>query len=423
MTKSKFIKSFVERGYFHQCTDLEMLDTLFYENEPQQGGSGVTVYIGFDCTATSLHVGSLMQIMILRLLKKCGHKPVILLGGATTKIGDPSGKDESRPKISDEVIAGNMVGIKAAFNQFGLESEEFVNNDDWYKKFLLSIMDLSEHFSVNRMLTFDSVKLRLDREGHLSLKEFMYMVLQAYDFVELNNTHNCRVQIGGSDQWGNIVNGVELHRRLNVVSSVKGENSLFGLTTPLVTTSSGVKMGKTAAGAVWLAKEKLSTYDYWQFWRNTEDADVFKFLRMFTDIEEEEISRMEKEMQGADINKAKIILANEATKICHGEGAATEAEETARKVFEQGGVGDDLPTIEVKRAELEAGIAAPKIFQLSGLASSGGEAKRLIKGGGAKVNDVKVANDSQNITVADINPDGIIKLSAGKKKHALVKAV
>lgn len=437
MAKSKFLRLFKERGFFHQCTDEASLDALLLEGE--QSGQGVTAYIGFDCTATSLHVGNLMQVMILRLFKACGHNPIVLLGGATTKIGDPSGKDESRPVITDETIAQNMAGIRQNINQFGLESAKIVNNEDWLSgvKYIEFLRDYGRHFSVNRMLAFDSVKLRLEREHHLSFIEFNYMILQAYDFVELSRTHNCRLQIGGSDQWGNIVNGVELHRRSDATKTTSdnptkneslewaakyiSEKELFGLTTPLITTSSGAKMGKSVSGAVWLSPEKLSTYDYWQFWRNTEDADVFKFMRLFTDISVEEVARMEREMHGSAINQAKIILANAATEICHGPDAAKHAEETARKVFEQGGVGEDLPTVEISKAELEAGIPAFKILQMAGLAESGGKAKDLIKGGGAKVNDVKFESEAQLVNLADVNADGVIKLSSGKKKHALVK--
>ena len=481
MAKSQFLRIFKERGFFHQCTDEKGLDRLL-ASEP------VTAYIGFDCTATSLHVGSLMQIMVLRWLSRLGHKPIILLGGATTKIGDPSGKDESRPKITDETIAHNMAGIRKVFDQFGLESAQMVNNDDWYQGFLLSLMDLSEHFSVKKMLTFDSVKNRMEREeAPLSLKEFLYMVLQAYDFVELSMQHNCRLQIGGSDQWGNIVNGVELGRHFpseqrieeakkckeslenkypgivlegiwplrlkrlpggldgsqagNILAELSRESSnlnLFGLTTPLITTSSGAKMGKTADGAVWLSADKFSPYDYWQFWRNVDDKDVGRFLLLFTELEipgiggmlhfadistKDELFAALSQADGATINKAKIILAGEATKICHGEDAAKQAFETARKVFEQGGVGADLPTVEISKSELEAGIPAFKMLHMANLVDSGGEAKNLIKGGGAKINDIKISDIAQNINMAVFIADGIIKLSAGRKKHALIRAV
>lgn len=435
--KSKFLQSFESRGFFHQCTDAANLDGLLLEGE--QSGKGITAYIGFDCTANSLHVGNLMMIMVLRLFKQCGHNPIILLGGATTKIGDPSGKDESRPVITDETIAENMAGIGSVFKQFGLGGAKIVNNEDWLSgvKYIEFLRDYGRHFSVNKMLAFDSVKLRIEREQHLSFIEFNYMILQAYDFVELNKSYGCRLQIGGSDQWGNIVNGVELNRKYDAAQNlsdkpVKEESlewaltyinkkELFGLTTPLITTSSGAKMGKSVSGAVWLSAEKLSTYDYWQFWRNTEDADVFKFMRLFTDISVEEIAKLEREMQGAAINQAKIILANAATTICHGADAAAHAFETARKVFEQGGVGDDLPTVEISKAELEAGIGIVKILQTTGLAESGGAAKRLIQGGAVKVNDVKVESETQVINLADLNSEGIVKLSSSKKKHALVK--
>lgn len=420
MAKSEFLKIFKERGFFHQCTDENGLDKLLSE-EP------VTAYIGFDCTATSLHVGSLMQIMVLRWLQKLGHNPIVLIGGGTTKIGDPSFRDESRPLLDEAGVARNAEGIKKTlsqfidFNEVSVERSNsnkaiMVNNDDWLSglNYMNFLRDYGRHFSVNKMLSFDSVKLRLEREQHLSFLEFNYMILQAYDFVELSRKYNCRLQIGGSDQWGNIVNGVELGRRLHT-----GEE-IFGLTTPLITTSSGAKMGKTASGAVWLSSDMLSPYDYWQFWRNTEDKDVWKFMRLFTEISIDEIASMENEMQGAAINDAKIILANEATKICHGADAASHAYETAKKVFEQGGVGDDLPVVVIPQAELEAGIPTFKIFQTAGLAESGGDAKRLIKGGGAKVNDIKVESEAQVISISDLK-DGAIKLSAGKKKHALVK--
>ncbi len=436
MLKSDFLKIFKERGFFYQCTDEAGLDNLLCNHK-------VTAYIGFDCTAPSLHVGSLMQIMVLRWLKKLGHNPIILLGGATTKIGDPSGKDESRPSINDDIINTNLLEIKKVFEQFDLGELKIVNNNNWIGK--LSLMDLiqiAEHFSINRMLSFDSVKLRIERQQEMTLKEFNYMVIQAYDFVELYKLHGCRLQIGGSDQWGNIVNGVELQRRLSkksllsAIEGVKGKEthderikqeedfeknqSLFGLTTPLITTSSGAKMGKTAKGAIWLSKELLSENDYWQFWRNTEDKDVGRFLRLFTDLPVQEIEKLEK-FEGAEINQAKIILANEATKICHGGTAAKIAEESARKVFTQGSIGEGLHTITITDNELKAGIAAFKLLHMAGLAESGGDAKRLIKGGGARVNDIKIQDENEIINAQHLNNDGIIKLSVGKKKHALVK--
>ncbi len=438
MAKSEFLKIFKERGFFHQCTDEASLDHLL-------SAGPVVAYGGFDCTANSLHVGNLIQIMILKWLKNCGHKPIILLGGATTKIGDPSGKDESRPVITDEIIAANMAGIAENINQFGLKDALIVNNNDWIAKLsLMDMLQVARHFSVNRMLTFDSVKTRLERELDMSLLEFNYMVIQAYDFVELNKTHNCRLQIGGSDQWGNIVNGVELQRRLkkkeiiDISQGVKGkeahaqrlqkeqefeeEYSLFGLTTPLITTASGAKMGKSVSGAIWLSPTRLPPSDYWQFWRNTDDKDVGRFLRLFTLLPIAEIEKLEK-LHGAEINQAKIVLANEATKLCHGEVAANNAYAAARNVFEQNGVSADLPVLAISQAELVAGIAAFKILHMAGLADSGGEAKNLIKNGGAKINDIKINDISQLVRLEDLNADGVIKLAVGKKKHALVKVL
>lgn len=452
MAKSKFLKTFKERGFLHQCTDEGALDNILHKAE--KSGEGVPIYIGFDCTATSLHVGSLLQIMILRMLQECGHKPIVLLGGATTKIGDPSGKDESRPVLTDAAIEKNLAGIKSVIEKF-LDFEKkydakttkafFVNNEEWISKLsLMGMMEFAAHFSVNRMLTFDSVKMRLERDKEMSLLEFNYMIYQAIDFVELNKNYGCRLQIGGSDQWGNIVNGVDLQRRikkkliLDDMLGVKGKEaheerirrergfdekeSLFGLTTPLITTSSGAKMGKTADGAVWLSEEKVLASDYWQFWRNTEDADVGRFLRIFTELKIDEIEKLEA-LEGAAINEAKIILANEATKICHGDNAAKLAAETAKKVFEEGGAGDALPEFEIAKAELEAGIPAFKLFVHAELAESNKAAKRLVQGGGARINDEKVADEGQMVTADAVNSDGIIKLSAGKKKHALVRMV
>ncbi len=410
--QSEFIRSVVERGYLHQCTDIAALDTLAAEKT-------VTAYIGFDCTAPSLHAGSLVQIMMLRLMQKCGHKPIVLMGGGTTKVGDPSGKDESRKILDDDAIAANMAGIKNVFSKFltfgdGPTDAVMVNNDDWLQGlgYISFLRDIGPHFSINRMLGFDSVKLRLDREQNLSFLEFNYMILQAYDFLELSRRTDCVLQMGGSDQWGNIVSGVELGRRID-------QRDLFGLTTPLLTTSSGAKMGKTAAGAMWLNADMLSPYDYWQYWRNTEDADVGKFLRLFTDLSLDDIARLEK-LQGAELNDAKKILALEVTKLCHGEAAANEAAETARATFEEGGAGDALPRTDVPKSDLAAGIPAYEVFRRAGLAASNGEARRLIKGGGGRVNDVALSDETQPITTADINADGVIKLSAGKKRHALV---
>lgn len=420
MAKSEFLRIFNERGFFHQCTDEEGLNKLL-------STKGQRVYIGFDCTATSLHVGSLIQIMILRWLQKCGHKPIVLLGGGTTKVGDPSGKDETRKLQTGDAIQKNMDGIKSLIGKFikfgdGETDAILVNNDDWLGslKYIDFLRDIGSHFSVNRMLSFESVKMRLDREQNLSFLEFNYMLLQAYDFVKLYGEYGCRLQIGGSDQWGNIVNGIDLQRRLHPGEGE--ERDIFGLTTPLITTASGAKMGKTASGAVWLTADMVSPYDYWQFWRNTEDKDVGRFLRLFTELDIAEIEKLEA-LEGADINQAKIVLANEATKICHGEQAAIDSEETARKTFEQGGIGDSLPVVEIAKSELELGIPAFKILMQAGLADSGKAAKRLIQGGGGRINDNKIEDEMMQIGLDYINSDGVIKLSSGKKKHALVKAV
>jgi len=417
--KSEFVRSVQERGYMHQCTDLDALDA-------QLSSSVVSAYTGFDCTATSLHAGSLVPIMLLRLLQKSGHKPIVLMGGGTTKVGDPSGKDESRRLLDDAAIAANMAGIKEVFAKFltfgdGPTDAVMVNNDDWLKdiQYIPFLRDFGRHFSINRMLGFDSVKLRLEREQNLSFLEFNYMILQAYDFYHLHKENGCVLQMGGSDQWGNIVNGVELIRR---VAGEEKSGQAFGLTTPLLTTSSGAKMGKTADGAVWLNEDMLSPYDYWQYWRNTEDADVGRFLRLFTDLPLNEISRLET-LAGAEINDAKKVLADEITRLCHGDAAAETARTTAETTFEQGGAGDDLPTFDIERSRLEVGIPAFQLFREIELAASGGEARRLIKGGGAKVNDSAISSETHEITSADLNDLGMIKLSAGKKRHALVRAV
>jgi tyrosyl-tRNA synthetase len=413
--KSEFLRTISARGFVHQITDPEGLDA-------RAVAGVVPAYIGFDCTADSLHVGSLMQIMILRWLQKTGHKPVVLMGGGTTKVGDPSGKDESRKLLSNEDIERNIAGIKTVFAKFlkfgnGPTDAVMPNNAEWLDelKYIPLLRDVGRHFSVNRMLTMDSVKMRLERDQPLSFLEFNYMVLQSYDFVELARRYKCALQMGGSDQWGNIVMGVELGRRLS-------DLSLFGLTTPLLTTSSGAKMGKTAAGAVWLNADKLSPYDYWQYWRNTEDADVGRFLRLFTDLPLDEIARLEK-LGGAEINEAKKVLATETTRLCHGDAAANTAAETARQTFEQGASAAGLPTIEVPRAELEKGIAAYDLLRRAGLAASNGEARRLIKQNGARLNDGALTDDARPITLADLDADGTIKLSAGKKRHVLVKAI
>ncbi len=413
--KSDFLRVMNDRGYIHQCTDIEGLDAYASEKK-------VVCYVGYDCTADSLHVGSLVSIMMLRWLQKTGHKPIVLMGGGTTRIGDPTGRDDARPVLTDEIIAKNMAGIKRVFQQFmtfgdGPTDAVMVNNADWLDKinYIEFLRDFGRHFSVNRMLSFDSVKLRLDREQSLSFLEFNYMILQAYDFVELQRKYGCVLQMGGSDQWGNIVNGVELGRRVD-------DSALFGLTTPLITSASGAKMGKTASGAVWLNEERLSAYDYYQFWRNTEDADVIKFMRLFTELTLEQIDEYAK-LEGAAINDAKKILAFEAVKLCRGEEAALAAAETARKTFEEGVLADSLPTVEIAQADINAGIPAFDLFRRADLAKSGSEARRLVKGGGAKINDEKVDDENQIIGAEAIDETGVIKLSAGKKRHVLVRPV
>ena len=411
--KSDFMNVLHDRGYVHQCTDAATLD--------DRAANGiVTAYIGFDCTADSLHVGSLLQIMLLRWLQKTGHKPIVLMGGGTTRVGDPSGKDSARQLLSEAQIAANMAGIRSVFEKFltfgdGPADAVMANNADWldglaYVDFL---REYGRHFTINRMLSFDSVKLRLDREQPLTFLEFNYMILQAYDFVELARRYDCTLQLGGSDQWGNIVNGVELGRRVE-------QRELFGLTSPLITTASGAKMGKTAQGAIWLNANRLGAYDYWQFWRNTEDGDVGRFLRLFSELPLDEIARLEV-LEGAEINEAKKLLATAATAMLHGKDAAEAAAETARQTFEQGKLGDDLPVIEVPASDLESGIPAFDLFRRAGLAASGGEARRLIKGGGARVNDTQVKDENAPIGAGDVNADGAIKLSAGKKRHVLVR--
>ena len=413
--KSEFIAKLIERQFMHQCTDLDALDALTAKKP-------VTAYIGFDCTAPSLHVGSLVSIMLLRLLQQTGHKPIVLMGGGTTKVGDPSGKDESRKLLDDAAIAANMAGIKSVFTNYltfgdGPTDAVMVNNADWLEDlhYVDFLRDYGRHFTINRMLGFDSVKLRLEREQPLTFLEFNYMILQAYDFLELARRNDCVLQMGGSDQWGNIVNGVELGRRV-------AEKQLYGLTTPLLTTSSGAKMGKTADGAVWLNEDALSSYDYWQYWRNTEDADVGKFLRLFTELPISEIERLES-LEGAEINEAKKILADEATKLCRGADAATQARTTAVTTFEQGGMGETLPSVDVPKVELEAGIGVLALFTKAGLSASNGEARRLVQGGGAKINDKPVTDVHATVSLAEVNSEGVIKLSSGKKRHALVRPV
>jgi tyrosyl-tRNA synthetase len=415
--KSPFLRDFVARGYLHQCTAMEELDALAM---PGAKTGPLIAYIGFDATADSLHVGSMVQIMMLRLLQKSGGKPIVLMGGGTTKVGDPTGRDDMRKILTDADIARNIAGIKKVFAQFltfgdGPTDAVMVNNADWLDQlnYLSFLRDYGRHFSVNRMLAFDSVKLRLEREQPLTFLEFNYMILQAYDFLELARRNKCALQMGGSDQWGNIVNGVELGRRCD-------DKALYGLTSPLITLASGAKMGKSAAGAVWLNEERLSSYDYWQFWRNTEDADVGRFLRLFTDLPLPEIARLE-QLPGAEINEAKIILANEATKLCRGADAARDAEATARKVFVEGGLGGDLPTLDIAKAALDAGIAAIDLLVQAGFATSKSEARRMIKGAGARINDLVIEDENRKVVAGDVNAEGVIKLSSGKKKHLVIR--
>ncbi|WP_417496550.1 tyrosine--tRNA ligase [Maricaulis sp.] len=411
--KSDLVNTLVDRGYHFQSTNLDGLD------EAAMKGI-VTGYIGFDATGASLHVGSLVQIMMLRRMQQAGHKPIILMGGGTTKIGDPSGKDKTRSMLTQEQIQANKTSILTAFDALvkigdGPTDAIVVDNDEWLSQYgYIDFLRLfGPHFTINRMLTFDSVKLRLEREQPLTFLEFNYMLLQAVDFLELLRRHSCTLQLGGADQWGNIINGVELCRRVD-------QAEVFGFTTELITTSSGTKMGKTAEGAVWLNADQLSAYEYWQFWRNTEDADVGKFLRLFTDVPMAEIAVLEA-LEGADINTAKIRLANEATSLMHGAAAAREAEQTAQQTFAQGGAGAGLPTIEF--AGLEGGeVSLVSLFVEAGLAASNGEVRRHIKAGAAKVNDETVA-DPMAMARADMVQDGAIKLSIGKKRHALAKPV
>jgi tyrosyl-tRNA synthetase len=414
--RSDFVRAVVARGFLHQCTDVEGLDAA-------AAAGPVAGYIGFDCTAPSLHAGSLVSIMLLRRFQQCGHKPIVLMGGGTTKVGDPSGKDESRKLLGDADIAANMAGIRKAFARFlrfgdGPADAVMVDNADWLDglRYIPFLRDYGRHFSVNRMLGFDSVKMRLEREQPLSFLEFNYMVLQAYDFLELARRHGCRLQMGGSDQWGNIVAGVELARRIE-------GRQLYGLTTPLLETSAGAKMGKTAEGAVWLDADMFAPYDYWQYWRNAEDADVGRFLRLFTELPEAEIGRLEA-LGGAEINEAKKALADAATALAHGAEAAARALETARETFEEGAAGGELPALELPAAELEVGVSAFEVFRRAGLAATNSEARRLIKGGGGRLNGVPITSETRLVTLADVDARlGVIKLSAGKKRHAVVRAV
>ena len=411
--KSEFLQEMITRGFLQDCTDLQGLDEKLLEG-------CMPAYIGFDATADSLHIGSLIQIMMLRWLQRTGHKPLPLMGGGTTKIGDPSGKDESRQLITTEIINENINGIQKVFEKylsFGESSTDakIINNAEWLDKlnYIEFLRDIGKHFTINRMISMESVKLRLDREQPLTFLEFNYMLLQAYDFMELNNRYDVSLQMGGSDQWGNIVNGIDLTRRLN-------KKSVFGLTTPLLTKADGSKMGKSANGAIWLNSDKLSPYEFWQFWRNTLDADVGKFLKLFTELPVSECERLGS-LEGQEINEAKIILANEVTKLCHGEEAAINSNKTARKVFTEDGSDENLPTLEISNLEIIDGISFTQALVRTGLVSSGKEAKRIIAGGGAKLND-KVINDAgYMLDAAELHKTP--KISASKKKHALIKVI
>jgi tyrosyl-tRNA synthetase len=413
--KSDFLKILTERGFIHQCSDTAGLDDLAAKG-------GLISYVGYDCTAPSLHVGSLISIMMLHWLQQTGGKPVVLMGGGTTQVGDPSGKDETRRILTLEDIERNKTGMQQAFAKFlvfgsGKTDAAMVDNAEWLARlnYIAFLRDVGKHFSVNRMLTMDSAKLRLEREQELSFIEFNYTLLQAYDFVELSRRYECRLQMGGSDQWGNIVTGIDLGRRM-------GTPQLYALTCPLLTTASGAKMGKTAAGAIWLNEEQLSAYDYWQFWRNTEDADVERFLKLYTTLPLSELAKLAA-LKGADINEAKKALATEATALLHGREKAEAAAETARQTFEQGASAEGLPTVELPKADLAAGIGVLTAFVQAGLVKSNGEARRQIQGGGLRVNDQAVTDEKALLTSADVAADGSIKLSLGKKKHVLLKPV
>ncbi|MBS8259637.1 tyrosine--tRNA ligase [Roseibium polysiphoniae] len=413
--KSEFLKVLSERGFIHQISDPTGLDELCAKET-------VTAYIGFDCTAPSLHAGSLVTIMMLYWFQQSGHRPIALMGSGTTRVGDPTGKDESRKVLTDETIEENKAGIRKVFEKLltfgdGPTDALMLDNADWLLKlnYMDFLRDIGRHFSVNQMIQRDSVKLRLEREQHLSFLEFNYMLLQGYDFLEIYQRTGCRLQMGGSDQWSNILSGVDLIRR-------KESAEAFALTAPLLTTSSGAKMGKTAAGAVWLNEEQLSAYDYWQYWRNTEDADVEKFLKLFTILPLDEIARLAS-LEGVEINEAKKVLATEATAMIHGREAAEAAAETARKAFEEGAMAEGLPSIEVPKAELEAGIGVLSAFVTAGLCASNGDVRRNIKGGAVKINDKGEQNDKRQLSLADVTEDGVIKLSLGKKKHVLLRPV
>ena len=411
--KSDFLRTLKERGFIHQISDETGLDDLLAKET-------VTAYIGFDPTAPSLHAGGLIQIMLLHWFQKTGHRPISLMGGGTGMVGDPSFKDDARQLMTPETINSNIASIKKVFSSYltygeGPKDALMINNADWLLgiNYLEFLRDVGRHFSVNRMLSFDSVKTRLDREQSLSFLEFNYMILQAYDFVELNKRYDVRLQMGGSDQWGNIINGIDLGHRM-------GTPQLYAMTSPLLTTASGAKMGKSLSGAVWLNPDMLSAYDFWQYWRNTEDADVSRFLKLYTTLPMDEIARLSA-LGGAEINEVKKILATEVTAMLHGREAAEQAAETARKTFEEGAIAENLPTIDVTASELGAGIGLLSLVVKAGLAASNGEARRHVQGGAVRINDVAVADERRVIGTADVSADGVIKLSLGKKKHILVR--
>jgi tyrosyl-tRNA synthetase len=411
--KSDFLNVLQQRGFIHQCSDFDGLDALAAKGQ-------AIAYVGYDCTAPSLHIGNYLTMMMLHWLQQTGNKPITLMGGGTTMVGDPSGKDESRALRSIEEIEANKASIRGVFAKVlhygsGAHDALMLDNAEWLTKlnWIEMLRDIGRHFSVNRMLTMDSVRLRLEREQEMSFIEFNYMVCQAYDFVELSRRVGCRLQMGGSDQWGNIVNGVDLGRRM-------GTPQLFALTTPLLTTASGAKMGKTAQGAVWLNADAFSPYDFWQYWRNVEDGDVVKFLKLFTTLPLGEIERLAA-LRGAEINEAKKALAYAATTLLHGADAARVAAETARQTFEEGAIDENLPTVEISRAELESGAGVLALFVKAGLVASNGEARRQIKGGGLRVNDAAITDEKLMLKLADLTPEGVVKLSLGKKRHVLLK--
>ncbi|QIG91775.1 MULTISPECIES: tyrosine--tRNA ligase [unclassified Bradyrhizobium] len=411
--KSDFLNTLQERGFVHQCSDFEGLDALAAKGE-------ATAYVGYDCTAPSLHIGNFLTMMMLYWLQQSGNRPITLMGGGTTMVGDPSGKDETRAMRTVAEIEANKASIRGVFAKVlrygdGHPDAIMLDNAEWLTKlnWIEMLRDIGRHFSVNRMLTMDSVRLRLEREQEMSFIEFNYMVCQAYDFVELSRRAGCRLQMGGSDQWGNIVNGVDLGRRM-------GSPQLFALTTPLLTTASGDKMGKTAKGAVWLNADQFSPYDFWQYWRNVEDADVVKFLKLFTILPMSEINKLAA-LGGSEINEAKKVLATEATALLHGRAAAAEAAETARRTFEEGALAETLPTVEVPRGEFEAGFGVLAAFVKAELVASNGEARRQIKGGGLRINDAAVTDEKMLLTSANLTPEGVVKLSLGKKRHVLLK--